>query len=86
MIVVIFILLYSFGMAFVNYWISVWLEADFSVRKLRINVVCRITVKIRANLYFIVPIQYYVFRLFLAFDSHIPLTVINISLLLRYSI
>jgi len=43
--------------------------------------------KIRANLDFIVPIQYYnVFRLFLAFDSHIPLTVINISLLLRYSI
>jgi len=35
MIVAIFILLYSFGMAFVNYWISVWLEADFSVSKLQ---------------------------------------------------
>jgi len=34
MIVAIFILLYSFGMAFVNYWVSVWLEANFSVRKL----------------------------------------------------
>jgi len=34
MIVAIFIVLYSFGMTFVNYWISVWLEANFSVSRL----------------------------------------------------